>query len=771
MTIARDFIDYPYLSNLGAAQVAGVLLADERIKLSYLDAFAFEGSTLRFFGSLEETHPDSKLSNNERAFVGAELDAVFSQLENQTFDAIVVHHTPFHRPGFRDPLFANLLTRLRQFAPYLLLADCYQSGQHYVEAQVLRNYPEADAHLKYEAEASIVDMLFEQTKGTIAGQSPKLNTLPLPAWDHINTNHLFRFHSRFFAQLGRRPSAFPVHPGTLPMVTSRGCPFRCVHCTSNPDVSRAALRRGDALKTQRRFSGDQLRERFLQLRALGATNVHFLDELINVNQSHFETVLDEIERLDMRFEVPNGFRADYLSRAHFARMRGRVTTVSVSAETGNQRVAEEVVDKQLNLEEIERVAEEAKRAAVPLLVHYMIGLPGETDAEIEDTLDFAASLFERFHAEPAVQFATPLPGSELAHLVSLSRKIEPPENGDWGPRFQKAPSESDSRRTKLETFMRIFYRRLDASRGPQKLIMNVTYVCNNHCSFCAVGTRTQVDGHPTRQREILDKYRRHGVRLVDFDGGEPTLNPELVSLIRYAKRIGFERINVTSNGRLLAYESFAKKLVQSGLSTLLFSVHGPDMATHAREVGVAEAFQQTTDGIRFAVKHKPGHVELGMNITLTKTNYKRQMDMAELALSLGLSWMNIQFLTPFGRATTEVAPDTAEAARLTSELINTYGDRMKFQVINLPWCYMPRHETHLVGDSLKAGRHMIFVNNDTVNLADYLAERREKKSECRGCAYGVFCSGFYKLEDAPEPEWLVTPESLTKKISPELDVR
>jgi hypothetical protein len=49
---------------------------------------------------------------------------------------------------------------------------------------------------------------------------------------------------------------------------------------------------------------------------------------------------------------------------------------------------------------------------------------------------------------------------------------------------------------------------------------------------------------------------------------------------------------------------------------------------------------------------------------------------------------------------------------------------MKFQVINLPFCFMPGYERFMLGDLLKLGGHMIFVNNEDVNLGDYLAARR-----------------------------------------------
>jgi len=335
---------------------------------------------------------------------------------------------------------------------------------------------------------------------------------------------------------------------------------------------------------------------------------------------------------------------------------------------------------------------------------------------------------------------------------------------DWGPLFQTAPSQPGALVSAdvLRKFKWTFDELVRASHGPKKVIMNVTYVCNNHCTFCAVGTRTQIDGHPTRQREYLDAYRAEGVHMVDFDGGEPTLNPELIPLVQYARSIGYDRINVTTNGRLCFYEDFARKLVRSGLTTLLFSVHGPDARTHAQQVGVAEAFDQTVGGIKQCVRLAPRGVELGMNITLTKGNHEKLEAVAELALELGLPWLNIQFLTPFGRATSSVAPDTQAAADIAMRVIDRFQSRMKLQIINLPFCFMPGYEAFMMGDLAKLERHMIFVNNETVNLATYLAERRTKKPVCESCPHAVFCGGFYELESAPEPPWLVAPEDLLR---------
>ncbi|HJL17662.1 MAG TPA: radical SAM protein [Sandaracinaceae bacterium LLY-WYZ-13_1] len=758
-TVARDWIDYPYLADLGAVQLAAAVR--ERFgpgAATLVDAFALESSTLHW-------------RRDGRGHLGASVDELLSRVEDAgpwdgARDAVVVAVTPFHRPPHRDDVLAAVLRGLRAItddAPQVL-ADAYQSGQHYVETDaLLEAYPEADAWVKYEAERTVPALLGrwrdgERPTGVHRGERPEdLDALPLPAWDLVDLPARDRFCARVIQRSGRPAWQFPIDGRTLPVITSRGCPFRCAHCSSNPDVPIGAP------KTQRRCSTAYLERLFEALVSThGATRLTILDELVNVRRRHFDAVLDRVERHDVAVEVPNGFRADYLSREHLARLRGRITTVSVSAESGSQRVLDEVVGKQLDLREIERVAREAAEVGVPLLVHWMVGLPGETAPEINETLERALDLYDRFGAEPAVQYATPLPGTRLAQGRSL------PVVDDWGPCFQTRPTQPGAA-VDAETLARFrwtFERRLEASRGPEKLIMNVTYTCNNRCTFCAVGTRTQVDGHPTRQREYLDAYRARGVTMVDFDGGEPTLNPELVPLIRHARHIGYERVNVTTNGRRCAYDDYARALVTSGLTTLLFSVHGPDKRSHAQQVGVAEAFDQTLEGIRRCVAHRPSGVELGMNVTITKGNHTLLEPLAQLAWDEGLPWLNLQFLTPFGRATKWVAPDTERAAELAMGLIDRWKDRMKIQVINLPFCFMPGYEDHLAGDLNKLARHMVFVNNETVNLADYLAERRVRKPVCEGCPHRCFCGGFYDLEDAPEPPWLIAPEDLLRPVRP-----
>ena len=753
LSLSRDFIDYPYHCDLGIVQAAAVL-RQEGVPVRVVDGFAMARSGLTPLGS-------------DRVLMGAPVADVVAAIaeRGQAPAVVIVAYTPFHRPPMRDAVLGELLIglRARYASTPVVLADLYQSGQHYVEAagaDILRAYPEADVLLKYEAEtvlASLVARLAcerpsspEVVRGV---EPPQLDALPFPAWDLVDLPARDAFMQRVVRNLGRGAWAFPIDGRTLPAITSRGCPFRCAHCSSNP--GRASL---DAPKTQRRHGAAHLSALVHDLAARhGATRIDVLDEMVNIAPGHLDAVLDAVLVHDVAIDFPNGMRADGLEQHHVDRMAGRIATLSVSAESGVQRIVDDVVGKQLELGAIERAADMAAKAGIATMVHFIIGNPGETKRDINATLQYALRLHDTYGVWPSVQFATPLPGTVLAERVAAAGAM--PRVDDFGPLFQQQPSTSGADFTPedLSWFKWTFDQRLTAGQGPRKIIMNVTYRCNNRCTFCAVGTRTQLDGSLERQKEMLAHYHEHGVRLADFDGGEPTLYQDLIPLIRYARQIGYEKVNVTTNGRLAVYEEFARRLTHSGLTTLLFSVHGPDARMHALQVGVPEAFEQTTEGIRNCVRVAPPQVEMGMNITLTKTNLPRLNDVVQLAWDLGLRWFNIQFLTPFGRATERVNPETASAARLASDVISRWEDRMKFQVINLPFCFMPGKERYLMGDLLKLERHMVFVNNEDVNLFQYLKERRHYEEVCESCPHKIFCGGFYKLDDVPEPEWVVEP--------------
>lgn len=79
----------------------------------------------------------------------------------------------------------------------------------------------------------------------------------------------------------------------------------------------------------------------------------------------------------------------------------------------------------------------------------------------------------------------------------------------------------------------------------------ITYHCNSHCHYCNVWQeerfRNVKELELEEAKELVKQCYQVGVRYIDFTGGEPSLNRNLVELVRYAKSLGI-KTEITTNG-------------------------------------------------------------------------------------------------------------------------------------------------------------------------------------------------------------------------------
>jgi len=736
--VASDFIDYPHLAGVQAYQAAAVLR--DRFEVSVIDALAMPGS-------------DVARLRSGRFRIGAPDAAVERAATDAGLDVAVIVMTPFQNPLRRSRRIASLLGALRRRAPRarLVLADAYVGGMHtigYAADTLLRFYPQADGVSRLEPERTLgplIDRLLADPALRACEEARfgdvDLARAPWPAWDLLDPAAYFRFQAR----LGRRgtPGQLGVAGPTLPLLASRGCAYRCTFCTSAP-----GLDHGKRVNRVRPL--DQFAAEVARIEALGAKHVAVLDELANLDPVRFEALLDVLNASGLGYSFPNGLRADRLSEAALDRMAGRVGFFSVSGESGSRRVLDEVHQKGLDPAEIERVARGCAARGIPLSVHFQIGAPTETRAEINETLAFAARLYDEHGATPLLQITTPIPGTRLHAWAAERGEIAEDVRGDVGPLFQRRSilRSKDWTPDVLSRFRANFEQRIHSSTT-RKVIVNTTYRCNNRCSFCATGDRVPVDGRLDRQSAFLKDYRERGTTLVDFDGGEPTLYEGLLPLVAEARRLGYEKVTVTTNGRRCAYPAFARALAHSGISLVLVSLHGSNARIHERMTCTPGSFVETMEGLKNLLGLRGRGLEVGVNVTVGQGNFEDLPALAAKVVGLGAEVLNIQFLTPFGRASDSVAVDPAIVAPYAREVVERFGKRIRIQVINLPYCFLPGLESHLASDVGKRERDMVFVTDEGVDLYEYLATKRVRRDVCAPCEWATLCDGFYTFDDAP----------------------
>lgn len=129
-----------------------------------------------------------------------------------------------------------------------------------------------------------------------------------------------------------------------------------------------------------------------------------------------------------------------------------------------------------------------------------------------------------------------------------------------------------------------FYWRGKISSLPRRLDIDPGNLCNLRCPLCPTGSgRLAVKQELTpleRFTQLLDQYPSlEAVSL--FNWGEPFLNPETISMIRYADARGI-LVDIHSNFSVKVNDDFFDQLAVSGLNTLTLSIDGATQETYEK---------------------------------------------------------------------------------------------------------------------------------------------------------------------------------------------
>lgn len=222
---------------------------------------------------------------------------------------------------------------------------------------------------------------------------PDVDDFGEPAWDLIDP----RTYPP--APHGMIAKSFPL----APIVTTRGCPYRCSYCSA-PITAGRRLRARDPVKVV-----DEM-ERLV--RDFGVREIQIEDDNFTLNRKHASAVCEEIIRrgLKVHWSLPNGVRIDRLDPELLALMkRAGCYLMALGIESANQRILD-LVTKDLDVEVVRQVTQWVADAGIEAWGFFMIGFPTETREEIQRTIDFALSL-----PLTRVQFGktTPLPGTPI----------------------------------------------------------------------------------------------------------------------------------------------------------------------------------------------------------------------------------------------------------------------------------------------------------------------------------------------------------------------
>lgn len=132
---------------------------------------------------------------------------------------------------------------------------------------------------------------------------------------------------------------------------------------------------------------------------------------------------------------------------------------------------------------------------------------------------------------------------------------------------------------------------------PRIIKIDTCNVCNYHCVFCPQSKQKNKVGCIDKElcfKLIEDSYRGGGRELCLSMTGEPLINQELESYIRFAKQLGYEYIFLNTNGYFMD-ENRGVSLIDSGIDSVKVSVNS-SMKSYELIHGV-DAYERVVENI------------------------------------------------------------------------------------------------------------------------------------------------------------------------------
>jgi len=287
----------------------------------------------------------------------------------------------------------------------------------------------------------------------------------------------------------------------------------------------------------------------------------------------------------------------------------------------------------------------------------------------------------------------------------------------------------------------------------KKTVIILGYQCNNNCQFCLNTNKRNLVEKTTKQiiQEMIF-VRKQGFTYLEFIGGEATIRPDIIELIKFTRRLKFEDVVMVTNGRLFAYENFAKKIIQAGLTSLIFSIHGNTPKLHDSLTRAKGSFQQIMQGIKNV--RALGLKRLGTNTTIVKQNYRHLEKIGQLILKLGFRNSEFIFIDPtYGAAHDnflKFVPKISQAAPYIHQCLDI-GKKNKidhWSIRYVPLCYFTGYLDQISelqeSDIFFTTQHLApdFVNLDVAGSRKQIARSKPKK--CGDCRLYGQCEGIWK---------------------------
>lgn len=226
-----------------------------------------------------------------------------------------------------------------------------------------------------------------------------------------------------------------------------------------------------------------------------------------------------------------------------------------------------------------------------------------------------------------------------------STSLAPTPSGGPHATSHGPPSNLSFIKTENQTEEEYMLWREQVANVPKHWVRTVT-ACNSHCLFCLdMDTPRNVYlSEEDVKAEILRGRTEMNAWKIILSGGEAALHPLFPEFIRYAREVGYGRIQTVTNGWRYADREFYETCVKAGLGEITFSLHGHTAELHNRLTQHRGAFERIVQAIRRAARDP--RVIASVDVVINKQNVGVLDKIVELAVKLGITEFDLLHVIP-----------------------------------------------------------------------------------------------------------------------------
>ena len=200
---------------------------------------------------------------------------------------------------------------------------------------------------------------------------PDIETLPPPAYDLLDLERYFLLES---------PWHFPKSDRAVQFISSRGCPYHCSYCHTVQG------------KKYRGLSSEKVLDQMEWLvRDFGVGEFMIVDDIFNFDLERAKQICRGIvdRKLDVHLQFPNGVRGDRFDE-ELVEVMARAGThfMAIAIETVSEKF-QKLIRKNLKADKAMATIRWGRKYGIEIAGFFMIGFPGETREEVNQTTDFA----------------------------------------------------------------------------------------------------------------------------------------------------------------------------------------------------------------------------------------------------------------------------------------------------------------------------------------------------------------------------------------------